>query len=273
MALNSRKFMKIIDSFMFHNELDVLELRLNVLDPVVDYFVIVESNYSHIGNPKPLVYKWNSSRFNKFANKIIYLVVDLKLDPNPLIVNWQYRDYLSRYICSQSWVDVKEDFILHGDLDEIPNPDKVIELRDTKAPVTVFQHSFYDYALDLRQVDDDYSWLRGTIFGKITDFKEPLSQTREHWANYNLVKAGWHYQNMGGPKTVSEKLNRFAHCNEMIPFNRSENFVRSKIKEKTDISGNIKLEQIQLDATTSPAYLLNNLDKYKHMLYNNVVNL
>ena len=35
---------KIYDCFNFFNELDILELRLNILYDVVDYFIIVESN-------------------------------------------------------------------------------------------------------------------------------------------------------------------------------------------------------------------------------------
>ena len=56
----------IIDAFTFFNELDLLELRLNYLDSVVDYFVIVESNISHSGEYKSLTYLENKERFSKF---------------------------------------------------------------------------------------------------------------------------------------------------------------------------------------------------------------
>ncbi len=38
-----RKKIKIYDVFPFFNELDLLEIRLNILDPYVDYFVLVEA--------------------------------------------------------------------------------------------------------------------------------------------------------------------------------------------------------------------------------------
>ena len=44
---------KIYDCFNFFNELDILELRLNILYDYVDYFVIVESSVTHSGQPKP----------------------------------------------------------------------------------------------------------------------------------------------------------------------------------------------------------------------------
>jgi beta-1,4-mannosyl-glycoprotein beta-1,4-N-acetylglucosaminyltransferase len=36
--------MKIFDCFMYFDEEIILDLRLNILDDFVDYFVIVESN-------------------------------------------------------------------------------------------------------------------------------------------------------------------------------------------------------------------------------------
>ena len=41
--------MKIFDCFMYFDEELVLDLRLNILNEYVDYFVIVESKYTHKG--------------------------------------------------------------------------------------------------------------------------------------------------------------------------------------------------------------------------------
>ena len=52
----------LIDAFIFYNELDLLELRLTVLDKYVDRFVLVESEVNHIGERKPLFYAENKDR-------------------------------------------------------------------------------------------------------------------------------------------------------------------------------------------------------------------
>ena len=44
--------MKLFDCFMYFDEDLVLELRLNLLDKYVDYFVIVESKFNHKGEEK-----------------------------------------------------------------------------------------------------------------------------------------------------------------------------------------------------------------------------
>ena len=66
--------MTIFDTFTFYNELDLLELRLNILGDVVDYFVINEANITFTGKPKPLYYRENKDRFKKWKDKIIHIV-------------------------------------------------------------------------------------------------------------------------------------------------------------------------------------------------------
>ena len=46
--------MKIFDCFMYFDEEVVLDLRLNILDEYVDYFVIVESSFNHKGEKRNL---------------------------------------------------------------------------------------------------------------------------------------------------------------------------------------------------------------------------
>ena len=66
--------MAIYDCFQFFNEEHILDLRLNILDEFVDFFVIVESTCDHQGNIKEL--NLNLEKFKKFKKKIIYIVVD-----------------------------------------------------------------------------------------------------------------------------------------------------------------------------------------------------
>jgi len=68
--------MRVFDSFIFFNELDLLELRLNILNDVVDYFVLTESPWTVSGNEKPLYYQENKDRFKKFNHKIIHNITE-----------------------------------------------------------------------------------------------------------------------------------------------------------------------------------------------------
>ena len=44
--------MKLYDCFMYNNEDELLEIRLNVLNKFVNKFIIVESLYDHQGKKK-----------------------------------------------------------------------------------------------------------------------------------------------------------------------------------------------------------------------------
>ena len=67
--------MKVIDCFIFYNELDLLNYRLNILYDIVDYFIIVESTHTFVGKEKPLFYNENKHLFEKFNDKIIHIIV------------------------------------------------------------------------------------------------------------------------------------------------------------------------------------------------------
>ena len=68
--------MKIIDGFIFYNELKLLWYRINILYKVVDYFIIVESLYTFSGKKKELYFKNNKHKFSKFHDKIVHIVID-----------------------------------------------------------------------------------------------------------------------------------------------------------------------------------------------------
>ena len=66
--------MAIYDCFQYFNEDHVLDLRLNILNKTVDYFVISESTKTHQGKEKKL--NFNINNFSKFKHKIKYIVAD-----------------------------------------------------------------------------------------------------------------------------------------------------------------------------------------------------
>ena len=68
---------KIVDCFLFYNEIDLLKIRLEELYDVVDYFILVEGTLTFTGNVKNMYFKDNINLFNKYLNKIIYIFIHL----------------------------------------------------------------------------------------------------------------------------------------------------------------------------------------------------
>ena len=68
--------MKVFDCFTFYNELDLLEIRLSELYPVVDHFVLAEANVTYTNNSKRMIFAENREYFRRFQDKLIYVAVD-----------------------------------------------------------------------------------------------------------------------------------------------------------------------------------------------------
>ena len=66
--------MKVYDCFTYFDEDLILEIRLNILNEYVDYFVIVESTFNHNGEKRQL--RFDINKYWKFKDKIKYIVWD-----------------------------------------------------------------------------------------------------------------------------------------------------------------------------------------------------
>ena len=160
--------MKIYDCFMYHNEDLVLDLRLNILNQFVDFFVIVESRYNHKGEKKKL--NFNINKFLNFKNKIRYLILN-ELPKNieiindndgegelsrKYILNGYKRDHFQRNHIIKGIEDGKpEDIILISDIDEIPDLKKV-NFESLNNKLILFNQKMCYYKFNLYQ--KNYKW-------------------------------------------------------------------------------------------------------------------
>ena len=136
----------VFDCFPFYDELDILEIRLNVLIEVVDYFVLVESSRTFTGNKKPLHSLENKQRFSDFLHKIRHVVVDDSEYIEDCMV-WQ-REFDQKNAVFRGIKGCgKEDFIIVFDVDEIPDPRivKDIVTQDANFIAIIKQPCFYYY--------------------------------------------------------------------------------------------------------------------------------
>ena len=136
--------MKIYDCFSYWDEDLLLELRLNILNEYVDYFVIVEGNKTWQNNSKKL--RFDINKFVKFKKKIIYIpVTDMPDGDNP----WA-RENFQRNCISKGLVNADEDdLIIISDLDEIPNMEQIKKFNPNMRYAVFKQKHFY-YKINLQ---------------------------------------------------------------------------------------------------------------------------
>jgi beta-1,4-mannosyl-glycoprotein beta-1,4-N-acetylglucosaminyltransferase len=176
--------MKIYDGFIFFNELDLLDIRLNVLNDVVDYFILVEASVTHQGTPKPFIFEENKDKFSKFLDKIIYIKVSNIPDSfttlpkiNPTNFKEQCfanifndisktslfnrfdsnqmgfgRDFFQKECVKLGMENAQEeDILISSDIDEIPNPEYISRLNEFFEPdqLYTFNQTHYCYYLNM----------------------------------------------------------------------------------------------------------------------------
>ena len=133
----------VIDCIPFFNELDILKLRLHILDPLVDRFVIEEATHTFSGLPKDLCFEKNREMFEEFLPKITYLVVD----NSPKEISTHERDKFQKNALAKALTDASdEDVLILSDVDEIPNPAVLQELVKRFDPDKIYhlaQRNFY----------------------------------------------------------------------------------------------------------------------------------
>ena len=122
--------MAIYDCFQYFNEDHIVDLRLNILNEYVDYFVIAESTKTHQGKIKKQ--NFDVKNFPKFKNKIKLIIADYKEEINfdkhiggESPIEQHQRNSLIEGIKDAS----PEDLIILSDSDEIPDLTKLSQIK------------------------------------------------------------------------------------------------------------------------------------------------
>lgn len=280
--------MRVFDSFIFFNELDLLELRLNILNDVVDYFVLTESPWTVSGNPKPLYYQENKDRFKKFNHKIIHNItkeipndysdyIEKKKFHTPMGGNdphgQSYESYALRFkraifnrdssIYGAVNFGIKDnDIIITSDADEIVNPLIFEDLSwfDPSNHYVALQRAFY-YKLN-------YLYQENWMGSRICTFKK-LSETsvdflrNMHKDSYKIENAGWHWSCFGTADNFRLKMKSYEHTECNIP--EVVDNAEEKIEKGIDPLNRGMLKIIPVD-DTYPEYVLKNQEKYSNFI-------
>ena len=264
--------MAIYDCFQYFNEEHIADLRFNILNEFVDYFVIVESTVNHQGKPKKLQFDIN--KFQKFKRKIKYIIVDdtpetIKKyhEGGESLVEQHQRNSLMKVISKAE----DDDIIILSDVDEIPNLKKLNLFN--KKNYAVFSQKMFMYKINLLNLDENNwhgskiclkknlkspQWLRNLKFKKYPFWR--LDKPR----NIQIIEdGGWHFAYLQSPKNISDKIKSFAHGE----FNKEHLVDEVNIKEKIEKGEDVfergfKIKRINID-NNFPNYIYQNQDLLK----------
>ena len=275
--------------FIFFNELELLEMRLNILSDVVDYFVLTESPFTVSGNEKPLYYQENKDRFGKFNDKIVHYVTEeipndfshmlektkyhaayKDLDPygTPMI-QLPIRFQRALFNRNNSAFGIEnagasdEDLIITSDADEIINPYVLEDVSwfDSSNQYVAICNAYY-YKLNFLYQSD---WMGSRLCTWKHLRETTIDQHRQDHKNaYKIENAGWHFSFLGNAENFKLKLASYEHTENNIDSVVSN--AEEKIEQGLDpLNRGMTYRAVPIDETY-PEYIQQNQDKYVDLI-------
>ena len=255
----------VIDTFLYYNEIELLELRLKVLYDYVDRFVIVEGDHTHKGDPIPFRAKNDLKKLGYENDRKIHVIeVNLKSfdeEPDP----WKRSDR-ARNAQASIYSD-DDDIVIIADIDELWHPhylqQHVRYLNEN--PTHVLINRCWDLQgqvdLGLYAKHNNECNSNAPLFAKGSFWKKhsPASARwicgwggnkkdfpfEVNW--FTDVKKGWHLSYMGNVERKLSKINTSCHWDdEWVPGisfesdytkNRFKNFNGKPLTDGRDLLG------------------------------------
>lgn len=280
----------IVDCFSFFNELELLDIRLNVLDPYVDKFVLVEAAKTQTLKDKPFVFEENKEKFNKFLNKIVHVKLEKEDCPTGSFTQVNHDWGMENFQRDSAKLGLQmiegmepDDIVLISDLDEIPNLSEIETNKGTiaKDQVTSFTQNTFSYYLNMQCYDvgtpDTEKISRhslGVVRAVLNIYSPQELWSLRNTSNGHQTPRGWHFSFMGGPQKVREKS---LSCIE--PFDKSDVPSEEEIEEifnkrvfeegywniNHPNDNSVKVRKVE-DENILPKYVTDNKDKFAKLL-------
>lgn len=281
----------VIDCIPFFNEIDILKLRLGILGPYVDKFVIEEATMTFSGEAKELCFEKNKDMFREYLDKIIYVVVD----DTPTDASTHERDYFQKNYLVKGLKQAgatEDDVIIFGDVDEIPNPvvlEDIIKNFDKTRVYHLAQRNFYGF-MNMEEVSGnilsitnefpdfkgtDRKWLGTKVTSLVNIPKEGIVRLRDiikvtDPRSVRVADGGWHFSYMGGChetnpiKRMGVKIKAAAHQEYNDREILAETMDRLILGQ--DIFGrDARFERVEVDESF-PEYLREHIAEYDYLV-------
>ena len=288
----------VIDCVPFFNEVDILLLRLNILNPFVDKFIIEEATMTFSGEEKELCFEKNKELFKDYLDKITYVVVK----DTPIKALTHERDYFQKNNLIRGLKEVgatSDDIIIFGDVDEIPNTEvltKIIANFDKTKVYHLAQRNFYAF-LNMEEKsgkllsitgefpginEEDRKWLGTKITSLDNIPKEGIVRLRDLVSvcdkrSVRVADGGWHFGYMGGrhEKNPVERIGVKVKAAAHQEYNDREILAETmdRLVLGQDIFGrDARFEQVEIDSSY-PKYLIEHLDEYEYLIMPKITGL
>ena len=261
--------MAIYDCFQYFNEDHIVDLRLNILNEFVDYFVISESTRNHQGKKKNI--NFNIKNFPKFKDKIKFIIADFNGNVN-FTKHTGVESPIEQHQRNSLYEGIKDaspdDYIVLSDSDEIPDLTKLNEIKKNKKFIA-FSQKMFMYKLNLQNLSES-NWIGSKItkkkyLSKMQALRNLKFKKYPFWRldkkNLQIINGGWHFSFLQTPDQILKKVQSYSH-GEFDDGSLNTQTIQEKILKNEDIfNRGHSLKKINLDQSY-PKHILENKEKY-----------
>ncbi len=209
----------IIDCFIFYNEFQMLDLHLKELDPIVDYFVIVEADKTFTGKEKPLYFEEKKYDYLDYLDKIIHVIVkDMPDTETAWDREAHQRNCIQRGLDELNLKD--EDIIILCDVDEITDTTLLKTLKQSQVTgLFALEQDFYYYNFNC-QMNEKWYYAKFFNYGFLKQTGLKLQQMRtatmiqsgeKRFPVRGVKNGGWHLSYFGDTEYIMNKIKNFSH--------------------------------------------------------------
>ena len=263
---------RIIDCITFFDNNFIFDLRYNILNEYVDYFIICESRFDHKNNEKKINFELKKG-YDK--NKIIHIVYNKKF---PHFDAWKNQAIQRDFILKELSQFDSNDYIFFSDPDEIINPD-ILDNFQLDKKYGIFLQKCFNFKFNLFNKFES-PWEGPRVCKKknlksIDFMRQKVKSKNLKYSFYRFDKekniklfdnGGWHFNNIMSPEKISLKLKSFAHTEFSSSKFSDVEIIKKKIHKMEDLfERGHKYEKVNIDKTF-PKYLLDNINKYKEFI-------
>lgn len=235
---NEHRLACIYDCFIFNNELEILDKRFETLYDTVDRFIIVEATRTHGNKEKTLSFHNNLDRYEKYLNKVTYIVVEDFPATDSWSIERHQRDAIMRGL--KGCID--DDIIMISDCDEIPNPEVIKRFK------YMINFSIKSLEMDLfyynEHVKAEDKWYEAKIL-TYRELKELTPCGARYTTAERIPNAGKHLSYFGGAEKIVKKLEDTAHQEYNTDFWKDSDRITKAIEQGKDLfDRDLKFERV-----------------------------
>jgi beta-1,4-mannosyl-glycoprotein beta-1,4-N-acetylglucosaminyltransferase len=269
--------MKIYSGFTFFNELELLELRLREMSSYVDYFIVVESNYTFRNKPKQYVLEQHWDQFAQWHDQIIYVKLDDSTWPmssNP----WDNETFQRNAIFAGALGANPEDIVLIGDVDEIVRREAIDYVRNHPSKFYSFAMPLFNFRYNYMLINhaEHMNWVMGCTREMLdqvrpNDLRAARFACQGHPDFVNIGHAGWHFTWLGDDEAALLKLASFSHSEADVPEVREQVSIEESIRTGMTLDRRGTPERyspVKMD-WYMPKTITENMDKYAQWILPN----